>query len=378
MRSLFLGATLAVAWVPTAMAGNEADNDWLELDSQLGGLGGPAAYQGSGVDVGVLIRPAYVDSSDFPNVDGEKFGGFVLDDARLFASGNYGQFDWRLSMDFAEGAGGLPVEAGPPPDGQTFQAELLDAYARWQFSDAFGVQIGQFNSRDAFSGDVYQGRLLFADRSIVGRQFNEFDLGLQIDGSYGNQEYPELEWALSVLNGNDGPEDDLDLRARIDINALGNGGSVTEGAYGVENEANGTFGLFWGSDGDVDGAGSSGTIWGADYRGNYGPFGLGVEYFDFDDDAALAADFGMDSAQVLGAYASYLFGAEQNWEAGVRWEDVDSAMGPTRWTVGLNYYVSGHDIKWQLNWVDTDSDVAAAKGSYLKLGLTIGMSAEAN
>ena len=378
MRSLFIGATLAVAWVPTAMAGNEADNDWLELDSQLGGLGGPAAYQGSGVDVGVLIRPAYVDSSDFPNVDGETFGGFVLDDARLFASGNYGQFDWRLSMDFAEGAGGLPVEAGPPPDGQTFEAELLDAYARWQFSEAFGVQIGQFNARDAFSGDVYMGRLLFANRSIAGQQFNDFDLGLQMDGAYGNQEYPELEWAFSVLNGNDGAEDDLDLRARLDFNYLGNGASYSEGAYGVENEANGTFGLFWGRDGDVDGLGQSGETWGADYRGNYGPFGLGVEYFDFDTNAATAAFMTGESTTVLGGYLSYLFGAEQNWEGGVRWEEIDATMGLTRLTAGLSYYVSGHDIKWQLNWVDNDADDPALNGDYLKLGLTIGMSAEAN
>lgn len=389
MKLLLFGATLAVASTP-AHAGGEADggNDWLALDSQLGGLGASAQQQGSGVNVGALIRASYRDS-DFQNALGDEFGGFLLDDARLFASGNYGEFAWRLSMDFAEGANGYPVDLGPPVDddaaptetvSQEFRAELLDAYARWELSDAFGVQIGQFNARDAFSGDVGSNRLLFHNRSFIGERFHEYDLGVQVDGVWGNQEYPEFVWSFAALNGDDGAESDLDLRARVDFNHLGNGAGWSEGAYGSQNDSNGTLGLFWAEDSDVGASTEKGTVWGADYRATFGPFGVQAEWIDFDDAAAAAADagLGMSGASAWSAGLSYLFGAEQNWELGGRWEDLDSESNETRLTAGLTYYVAGHDIKWQLNWVDISSDASAEEGTVLQLGLSVGLAAQFN
>lgn len=423
MRPLFLGAALAAVSAPAALAGNEADNDWLALDGQLGGLSSSASSQGPGVNVGAILRAAYAQSSDFLSASGDDLGGFVIDDARLFAEGNYGEFSWRLSTDFAEGAGGYNYRRGPdtidfgdPTDpgdnvvssGQTFEAELLDAYARWAFSEAFVVQIGQFNARDAFSGDVGQDRLLFQTRSFIGDRFNEFDLGVQVHGSYGNQQHPQYLWSFAALNGDDGAQNDLDLRARIDFNLVGDGGLMNEGAYGSESASTGTLGLFWAEDRNIDGAGNNGTAIGGDYRGTAGPIGYSFEYVEFDDYADTFVDanagisgglstvspgFGTADASIWSASASYLFGADMNWELGVRWEDLDSETDETRLTAGLAYYVSGHNIKWQLSYIDYDVDLGvvdpteldafleanpdARGGEVFTLGLSIGLSAMA-
>ncbi len=389
MNSLLLRAALVAVSAPAALAGNGAENDWLALDSQLGGLGSPTQYQGTGVNVGAMIRAHYRQSDDFTNDDGEEFGGFVLDDARIFAAGNYGEFDWRLSMDFAEGAGGYPIQSGPNTtgdpgggggsstfSGQTFEAELLDAYARWEFSDAFGIQIGQFNARDAFSGDVGSDRLLFTTRSFVGVLFNEYDVGVQLDGSYGDQDNPDYQWSISATNGNDGAEGDLDVHARLDFNYLGDEALWAEGAYGTSN-AGGSMGFFWAEDGDVDADGGNGTIYGVDYRAAYGPFFLGAEYVDFDSKAAADAGLGAGKAEVWSTSLSYLFGDDMNWEMGVRYEDLDSDTDESRVTAGLAYYLSGHNIKWQFSWVDIDSDDPDDSGEVFQLGLSMGLSAKA-
>jgi hypothetical protein len=388
MKTIVYGAVLFSAAAPPLLAGHgEAPNDWLALDETLESLQTSVPYQGSGVDVGALIRTHYRHTSDFENADGEEFSGFVLDDARLYAGGVYGDFDWRLSFGFVEGpfeedpddatagTGKVPITSGPVE--QQLEAELLDAYGRWNLTEAFGVQIGNFNGRDAFSGDVRSDRLLFYQRSFLGEYFHEWDLGAQLDGQFGNEEYPEFEWAVAVFNGDDGAEDDLDLHARADFHLLGNGGTKAEGAQGVSGDSSGSFGVFWTQDGDV-GEGvfaqsERGTVYGADYRGAYGVLGLGAEFAKFDDDAAGAAGLGDESAELWSATASLLLGANRDWELAVRYEDLGSEDDQTRLTVGLNWYLMEHDVKWQLNWVDLSADDDDLDGQVIQLGITVGL-----
>lgn len=394
MKTILFGAILVTATGPPLLANthtNEATNDWLALDEQLESMASSLQSGGGGVDVGAVVRTYYRHSSDFEDPGGGDVGGFTLENARLYAQGAYGSFDWRFSFGFAEvpfeaddptanaspvlGAGAVPLDA--PPVDQRLEAELLDAYARWRLTDLFAIQFGNLNARDSFSGGVDPQGLLFPQRTFLGQLNHEWDLGLQVEGGYGDPEQPSIEWSFAVLNGDDGTQDDLDLRARVDIQVAGKGGSMVEGALAPDGQLGGSLGLFWSDDGDIGQTGVGGTIWGADYRASYGALGFVAEYARFDADAATAAaqtlffsdaPASAEDVDYWSVTGSALLG--EGFEVAARWEDIGISTDDTRLTLGLNYYMANHDLKWQLAWVDLGSDDPARDGSVWQLGLT--------
>ncbi|MHC4894263.1 MAG: hypothetical protein ACYTFV_13110 [Planctomycetota bacterium] len=346
------------------------------------------------VDVGAIVRSYYRYSTDFQDSLGADFSGFVMEHARLYAQGAYGSFDWRFSTGFVEGpfTPDAPLTPGEPiagsgtvpltsaPVDQQFEAELLDAYARWNLVPTFSVQFGHINPRDSFTGSVRPDRLLFPQRSFLGELFHEWDLGVQFEGTYGNEENPSLAWSVAVLNGDDGTEEDLDLRARIDFHTQGNGAGLVEGSYEPDGEIGGTLGLFWVDDEDISDplggtTGVGGTIWGADYHATYGSMGLVAEYADLDSNAANAAGLGNSSAKYWSlAFSSLLSQGPGGFEFAARYEDLDSTSADTRLTLGLNYYVPEYNAKWQFAWVDLSSDDPALDGDVFQLGLSAALS----
>ncbi|MEO0649371.1 MAG: porin [Planctomycetota bacterium] len=347
---------------------------------------------GGGVDVGAIVRSYYRHSSDFESPSGADFGGFVLETARLYAEGSYTSFDWRFSFGFTEGpfeedtaasgdtivgSGLVPIDS--PPVDQDLEAELLDAYARWNLTESFSIQFGHINPRDSFTGDVRPDRLLFPQRTLLGEQFHQWDLGVQFEGSYGAQEAPDLEWSFAVLNGDDGAQDDMNLRARVDFHTLGTGAGNVEGAYDPEGSPGGTLGIFWSQDDDVAGtdgqpSGVGGTILGADYHANYGKFSLIGEYAYFDRDASEAAGLGDDESNYFSVSGAVLLGDSGGFELAGRYEDFDSLDSRDRITVGLNYYIPETDVKAQLAWVSQGSDDATRDGDVFQLGLSAALS----
>jgi hypothetical protein len=59
------------------------------------------------------------------------------------------------------------------------------------------------------------------------------------------------------------------------------------------------------------------------------------------------------------------------WEAAVRYENVDDMSDTTQLTLGASWYFNGAANKWQLNWVSIDSDAAALEGDLIQLGCTL-------
>jgi len=55
------------------------------------------------------------------------------------------------------------------------------------------------------------------------------------------------------------------------------------------------------------------------------------------------------------ATVSYMF-APDEWEVAGRWEDFGDSDDSSMLSLGINYYVEGHDVKWQLNYSTIDSD----------------------
>jgi hypothetical protein len=59
------------------------------------------------------------------------------------------------------------------------------------------------------------------------------------------------------------------------------------------------------------------------------------------------------------------------WEGAIRYEDRDDADNTTDISLAVNYYVSGHDIKWTVQYDTFDSDDSALELDALSLGLAV-------
>ena len=68
---------------------------------------------------------------------------------------------------------------------------------------------------------------------------------------------------------------------------------------------------------------------------------------------------------------AYLFGS--NYEVAFRYDDWDDDDETTRYNVGLNRYIDGHDIKWQLNYSTGKSDKNKEnENDVIALGIAVG------
>ena len=67
------------------------------------------------------------------------------------------------------------------------------------------------------------------------------------------------------------------------------------------------------------------------------------------------------------------------WELAMRYDDYDDVQTPMNFdrslfTFGANYYVSGHDVKWQINYAygENKGIVDGPSTNLVAIGLTIG------
>jgi hypothetical protein len=364
-----------------ATAGTEASSDWLGLDEELNAIASNVNLQGGGVELGALVRAAYISAS------GDDFGGFtsgedqlglVIDDAELWSQGNLGDYFWRVSVDFGDGFspyflgnlnGGTQALNDAGLANTTRNDTLEDAYARWNFHENFNLQVGHYIFPTTFSSSSNMDSLLLLSRTSVGEYFHSYSLGAMLSGDYDGT----FLWHLAVLNGADGTDDDQELRGRAIYN-IGGGRNRTEGALGANDELNAAIGVSYVDDGELD----DGSVLVFDAIATVAGFSIGGEYAAFDDDhATVGPGFGptiglnyTEGMDVIAFNLGYLL--SENWELGGRYEQLDDEDDSTLMSIGINYYQMGHNAKWQLMYMDLASDVAAQEGSLIGLGLTVG------
>jgi hypothetical protein len=364
-----------------ATAGTEASSDWLGLDEELNAIASNVNLQGGGVELGALVRAAYISAS------GDDFGGFtsgedqlglVIDDAELWSQGNLGDYFWRVSVDFGDGFspyflgnlnGGTQALNDAGLANTTRNDTLEDAYARWNFHENFNLQVGHYIFPTTFSSSSNMDSLLLLSRTSVGEYFHSYSLGAMLSGDYDGT----FLWHLAVLNGADGTDDDQELRGRAIYN-IGGGRNRTEGALGANDELNAAIGVSYVDDGELD----DGSVLVFDAIATVAGFSIGGEYAAFDDDhATVGPGFGptiglnyTEGMDVIAFNLGYLL--SENWELGGRYEQLDDEDDSTLMSIGINYYQMGHNAKWQLMYMDFASDVAAQEGSLIGLGLTVG------
>lgn len=367
----FVSSALAVTAVSALSFAGSGTEEWPTLDREIENLKSSLA-QGptSGWTVGGFIKSSYQNSSDVsgfisPNGDNNDLGGFSLDNARLELHAETVDYSLKLQLEGSTSAGADFGPGGANLLGTVSNADgvaVLDAYAAWNATDMVKVQLGNFRPPFLGSSMIDENNLLFIDRSVNGEFWDFRDLGAQVGGTW-----EQVSWAIAAMNGGDAQGDELALSGRIAFDALGTDPSpMSEGAYGVGDEDHLTLGLgHYTDDDNTDDFSATGF----DARYARGAFSVGAEVVDYDDGAQPLIGGGETPWSI---FASFMLSPDQ-WEIAVRYEDLDDTNDTTRATAGLNYYMGGHNAKWQLNFATTDSDNNAAEIDVIALALVVGV-----
>jgi hypothetical protein len=353
----FVLSALALTTTGGLAAAGTGSEEWLTLDREIESLAATQADQGEpGVTVSGFIRSSYVNSGDIPVGAGD-LGGFNMDNVRLSVEGSVGDFSVFVSTDGSSsvvsptGSTVLPFVTG---SGGSFA--VLDAYAAWNINEMLRLTMGQFLVPVLGNGLINENHLLFLNHTVSGAIFNSRDVGLMLGG-----QYDMFGFWVSIINGGDAVGDELAYALRAEFYAMGGGiGSTVEGAYGSSQGNRLTVGAGYYND---DGATPDNIAFGIDAAFVSGPLSAAAEIVDYD-----TGGFIPDSTP-FSAQVGFMFVPDQ-WEAAIRYQSLDTATDTTILTLGINYYMSGHDAKWQLNYEDVSDDVGTSEFDWFGIGLT--------
>jgi hypothetical protein len=343
-------------------------SDWLELDSEINSLASSYASSQEGMGWTGLLRFTYTFSSDdVATGGGDDISGFKFEDVDLAFWGGVGNYQWRISWDLADGLGSSSTVT-------TGGFQLEDAYVKWECDEYFTTTAGNYKMRVLMSGSVDPEKQLFIDRTALGSAFDWWDPGVAINGT---QE--AFHWYAGVQNGNNGQQSGHRYSVRVEYD-YGVGAGTYEGALGANDDLNATIGGVYYSDDTITG---DSRMWAFDARGTYGPFGFGGEVAFIDellaDNLSTGGDFSRlnngalsfgndDDTTPFGVWGSYVLNDE--FEGAVRYDDLDNFLDESVFTIGINWYRSNRNAKWQAQWSDVNSD--GDDGSIFQVGYSVG------
>ncbi len=307
-------------------AGNELANDeWEALDRELGALEVDAANSMPGPQIWGYVRTnlAVNDTS------GPKLRGFNLDNVRVNVSGEASGFEYRIT--------------GELQGGTMF---LEDAWASFRVGEEISTTVGRFRSPFLRSGTIEARDLLFITRTRNGVFYSVRDEGVMLNGDHGR-----LHWAAAVQNGADGMSEDWLTTVNLKVNLAGEDELPWEGAYRAGPNTR----LSAGVSVSDDGASPKGTAWAIDTYLVHKGLSVQAEWLDYGQgyDGAFPLEQ-RGGTNPWSLTASYMIVPEK-YELAVRFDDFDDKRAPLDYkrqtfTVGINRYIQGHDIKWQLNY----------------------------
>jgi len=340
MNKFVLGA-LAVTTASTLGFAKNGE-DWMTLDREIESLASGMAQGGSGFTLDGWVKSSYADSGDV-TVGGNDLGGFSVDSIRVNFDGALGDFNVHVALEGSDDLG-FGYFGGV---GNASSAGVIDAYTTFSITEQVGVQVGYF--RPPFLNDSLrdENEFLFIDRTVQGDRWAGRD-----EGAAFSFMFDQFSAWLGLQNGLDSQGDDLVLMGRVEFGAMGQGQSSAEGAYGSADENNLYLGAgYYDDDNLTDGSAIS---FDADF--SRGPLYAGASLVSYDD----GQGFFLPATTVVGetpwdATVSYMF-APDEWEVAGRWEDFGDSDDSSMLSLGINYYVEGHDVKWHLNYSTIDSD----------------------
>ncbi len=357
----------AIALTAVSASAFATDNGWVSLDQEINNLNASlSAQNATGPKVGGYIQTRWENSSDIQVVDpvsttDHDLSGFRFSNIRVEVSGDAGSdYSYKVSFDLASGA-----------------AALKDAYAKFKIGDQVTGKIGNFKTNFLRSSTVGDNKTVLLDRTILGSgpDWNARDIGLEL--GFG---YDTINLTVSAQNGTDLQGKEMKIGAKASINLMGGGVGKVEGAYGAGDEVALTAGVAYLKDSNLDNA----TELGFEAELTSGPFSLAAEAVKLDKNNFIAIDVDRDGTADVAANdhtpwdvtGSYLF--NDMWEGVVRYESLEDTDNSKLLTVGVNYFVSGHDIKWTAEYQKFSTDAALSGGgsndvSLVAVGISISM-----
>ena len=332
-----LSSSLALALVSSATFAN--DSTWASLDQEIAGLSSSLTAQdaSSGPKIGGWIT-ATLNQQDGGAAGGADELGFGFWKIRLEATGNVtSDYSYKLSFDFSD--------TNPANDGK---ANLKDAFIKGKLAESFDLQMGRFKNPTLRSVLISDNKLLFVKRTLIGQAFDDRYTGAMLIGKF-----DMLTANLAAQNSGENHTENFKYTVRGEAHIMGKGAGSVEGAYGAGDTNCLMVGAFYQTDEDV----TTGNSWGVEAYMTMGAFAVSGEMVSIEEgfnngDVALTGD-----TMPWDVTASFLI--TDNWEAALRYEDLDEANNFTQASGSISYYVSGHNMKWGLLYITQDADDAS-------------------
>jgi len=348
--------------VPAAGTGGEESAPGISLSglSQLDAV--------DSMRVGGLFRAAFDDAGDeLSGVTDEDVSALRIYDAQLWFAAALAGYEVFVKLDAGE-ATAFPLIAG---DGVQDIDLLRDAWVRKALCDGVYLYVGQYKCPLVASGNVGDGSLAMIDRTRIGYLFSfpgAYQPGVALMGDYG-----QFHVKLAVQNGADGSSDGLGIVARGEFK-VGEGAKQREGALDSQG-FNGTFGVGYFKDDSQIPVGPGQEDFGSglalDAYATLARLSAHAEILDADEELARRALANTtEDATPFSATVGYLI--TDQIEAFARFQDLDNEDDASIIGGGVNYYVSGHAAKWQVNVSQYDDD--NIDGTILQAGLALGHS----
>lgn len=351
MKQAALVALLTL--LPAQALAQETEDPWAELDRELSSLESldVEAFPGPYIWGYTRVNFAWSDELRVPP-NFEKLRGINLDNIRLNVSGETSGFEYRLT---GEAQGGTLT--------------LLDAWAAFPVGEEVSTTVGRFITPFLRSGVVEARDLLFITRTRNGVFYNVRDQGVMFNGDHGR-----LHWAAAAQNGADGNREDWLTTANIKVNLAGEDELPWEGAYAAGPGTRLSLGLAISDDGALN----DGTAWALDAYLVHRGLSVQAEWLDYGkgyDNTFVGEQRG--DTQPWSVTTSYMVVPEK-YELALRFDNFDDRRSPQdfkrqTWTFGINRYIQGHDLKWQLNCADARKS-GSSDGPHeqlVALGLTL-------
>ncbi len=291
---------------------------------------------------------------------------FLLRRARINVQGSFLEhFDYKAEMDL--GANSMSEQTG-------YRAGITDFFVNWNRYDYANIKFGQYKTHYGWEQIASDTKILTVERSLPNDRLTD---GRQIGSSVtGTVLDKKLSYALGVFNGTsvNSSANDNDqfmyvgrvqgtvlktevsgwaLEANAGINGLvsrdgsaAKATSVSKSGFGFDSVLGGT----------VDnGFVGDRKAWGVDSQVKFGPFDFQAEYlrsyFEPGNDTP-SRSLIADGFYLLGGY--YI--VPKTLQGIIRYESFDPNVGGNGnstdvWTLGLNYYIKGDDLKLMANYL---------------------------
>lgn len=344
MKKLVYGAT-ALTLAGTAFA---SDTDWsaFDNDSSVTALTTSLAAEKEGPVIGGFLQTLYSLDSD------NDVSGFTVQRARVTVDGGRDGYEYHIGYETTQ-------------DG-IFDDGLVDAFVTIPVS-SISARFGLFRPAISRNGSTSSSRHFFINRSEIGNGFDGRQEGVGING-----DFDQLSWWLSLTDGNDGDTDEYLIALRVALDLVGNGVGEVEGAYGGPDEIGAQASISFFDDGSVDDG--DGII----IEGNAvsSIYSFGFEFADFSEGAGGAqtgnnpVGFLANDSSPLAVYGTYMLTPDQ-WEVGLRYQDVDDTADTSLIEVGVNHYLDGHNLKWGFGFRSVSSDNAGFEQDLIQVRLQV-------